>query len=170
MVFVGREYILFRKDEMIKPTFSRWVKWGNRDDLDGIRNPGVYALAISKKNIANNKFEWIREIKYFGMTNSGGGLKARLNQFDNTIIGKEGHGGGERFRYKYRDYEKLIKKLYVSVFSIDCDIKSNKPDDLLRMGNVAYMEYYCFAKYVELFGKMPQFNNKKSIKLKANQI
>jgi hypothetical protein len=105
------------------------------------------------------------------MTNSGGGLKARLKQFDNTIIGKEGHGGGERFRYKYRDYEKLIKKLYVSVFSIDCDIKSNRPDDLLKMGDVAYMEYYCFAKYVELFGQMPQFNDKKNApKLTANQI
>ena len=59
--------------------------------------PGVYALAVSEKDISDKKFDWVEEIIYFGMTNSGGGLRARLKQFDNTIIGKEGHGGGEVF-------------------------------------------------------------------------
>jgi len=156
---------------MTKVNFSQWVRWADRDKIDGIKSPGVYALAVTTKDISETPFDYIKEIKYFGMTNSGGGLRARLKQFDNTIIGKEGHGGGERFRYKYRDYEKLIKKLYVSVFPIDCDIKSNRTDDLLKMGDVAYTEYYCFAKYVERFGRMPQFNDKKKApKLTATQI
>ncbi len=108
---------------------------------------------------------------YFGMTNSGGGLRARLTQFDNTIVGKEDHGGGERVRYKYRNYGELTEKLFVSVCPGVCSIKSNKPEDLLKIGEVAYLEYYCFAKYVRLFGHLPEFNDKKKApKLKANEL
>ena len=77
---------------MRKNKFSHWVRWESRDTLNGIHNPGVYALALSRKDISYTKFNWRKEIIYFGMTNSRGGLKARLKQFDNTIIGKEGHG------------------------------------------------------------------------------
>jgi hypothetical protein len=38
------------------------------------------------------------------------------------------------------------------------------------MGEVAYMEYYCFAEYVRLFGCLPEFNDKKAPKLKANEL
>ena len=156
---------------MKKPRFSRWVGWANRHNLDGIDNPGVYALAVSNKNISDSPFSWMKEIIYIGMTNSGGGLKARLTQFNNTIVGKEGHGGGERVRYKYRDYGKLIKRLFVAICPIECDIRSNKPYDLLKMGEVTYLEYYCFAKYVELFGQLPEFNNKKNApKLKTGEL
>jgi len=43
------------------------------------------------------------------MTNSISGLKGRLKQFDNTIIGKAGHGGADRVRFKHQNYEQLIK-------------------------------------------------------------
>ena len=156
---------------MTEPKFSHWVQWENRHSLDRTDNPGVYALALSSKDMSDSSFAWLKEIIYFGMTNSGGGLKARLKQFDDTIVGKEGHGGGERVRYKYRDYNDLTKKLFVSVCPIECDVKSNKPKDLLKMGEVAYLEYYCFAKYVELFGRWPEFNDKKNApKLKASEL
>lgn len=86
---------------MIKPIFSKWVRWSEKNNLAGIKYPGVYALVVSDKDISNSKFRLLEEIKYFGMTNSGGGLKSRLKQFDNTILGKSGHGGADRFRYKY---------------------------------------------------------------------
>jgi len=39
------------------------------------------------------------------------------------------------------------------------------------MGEMAWLEYYCFAKYVELFGQLPEFNDKKNApKLTASQI
>ncbi|GEM_PF-1220714 len=80
---------------MIRPNFSQWTRWSERNSLKDLGYPGVYALAVSTKNISGNDFNWSKKIKYFGMTNSVAGLKARLKQFDNTIIGKEGHGGGE---------------------------------------------------------------------------
>lgn len=156
---------------MLEPQFSHWVRWKNRLTLEGINYPGVYALALSPTDISNGEFGWIKEIVYFGMTNSGGGLKARLKQFDDTVSGKEGHGGGERVRYRHRDYGQLTEKLFVSVCPVACNIRSNTPDDLLKMGEVAYMEYYCFAKYVQLFGRLPEFNDKKNApKLKANEL
>ncbi len=156
---------------MIKPNFSSWKPWRERESLEDIRYPGVYALAVSKTDLSGEAFDWIKEIVYFGMTNSGGGLKARLRQFDNTIVGKEGHGGGERVRYKYRDYNKLVDNLYVSISPVKCNPKSNESDDLLKMGEVAYLEYYCFAKYVRLFGHLPEFNDKRNApKLKAYEL
>ena len=125
---------------------------------------------MSNKDISNAPFDWIEEIVYFGMTNSVGGLKLRLKQFDNTVSGKEGHGGGERVRYKYGNYTELIKRLSVSVSPIQCDVKSNKAEDLLKMGEVAYWEYYCFAEYVERFGRLPEFNDRKSPKARASHM
>ena len=96
------------------------------------------------------------------MTNSKGGLKNRLRQFDNTIYRKRNnHGGAMRVRYKYKDYDDLIKHLYVAVFPIKCDVTSNKVKDLLIMGDVTKSEYICFAKYVKNFDKLPEFNDKK---------
>ncbi len=156
---------------MINPNFSNWTRWNDRHSLQDLGYPGVYALAMSRKDISGMSFEWTKKIVYFGMTNSGGGLKARLMQFDNTIKGKEGHGGGERFRFKYRHYEQSTKELYVSVCPVKCNVNSNKSEDLIKMGKVAYWEYYCFAKYVQCFKHMPEFNDKKKApKLKAKEM
>ena len=95
-----------------------------------------------------------------GMTNSKAGLKGRLKQFDNTIIGKTGHGGADRLRFKHENYQDLVDKLYVSASSFQCDVKSNLPSDLRIMGEVAKAEHECFAIFVEKFRELPEFNNK----------
>ena len=156
---------------MSESNFALSIRWKEMLSLKDLSFPGVYALAVSSTNISGTTFDWIKKIIYFGMTNSAGGLKARLRQFDNTIKGKEGHGGGKRVRFKYRNYDRLAKKLFVSVCPVRCNIKSKQPDDLIKMGEVAYLEYYCFAKYVELFGRLPKFNDKKNApKLKTGEL
>ena len=150
--------------------FSNWISWLNRHHLEGIGNPGVYCIAISEINISNSAFDWIQAIKYVGMTNSKSGLKGRLQQFDNAIKGKSGHGGAQRFRFQHRDYQKLVNNLYVSVFPFQCDVSSNTPRDLRKMGKVAEFEYECFATYVEKWNALPEFNDKKTRKLKAGSI
>ena len=52
-------------------------------------------------------------------------------------------------------------RLYVAVVSFPCDPKTNAPNDLRAMGEVAKFEYVCFAKFVEKFGQLPEFNDKK---------
>jgi hypothetical protein len=142
--------------------FSNWTRWRDRDQLPGIKFPGVYVIVLSDKDIASTPFTWCKEIIYIGMTNSKGGLKSRLQQFENTINGKEGHGGAVRVRFKHRDYNALVSKLFVSVSHTECDVTSNKPSDLRLMGNVAQQEFECFASFAEMFGRLPEFNDKKN--------
>jgi len=70
--------------------------------------------------------------------------------------------------HEHRNYTDLIKRLYVSVSPVVCNTKESTPDDFLKMGEVAYMEYYCFAQYQRLYGCLPHFNDKKNApKLRA---
>ena len=140
--------------------FSKWAKWLERDQLSRLKWPGVYVLAISGRDISGEVFEWFEDITYIGMTNAQGGLKGRLQQFDRTIGGKEGHGGACRFCHKHGDYKVLVRKLYVCVKPIECDVKSGLAKDFRRMGEVAKLEYDCFAEYVQRFGGLPEFNDK----------
>lgn len=142
--------------------FSRWARWDNRGDLDGLQFPGVYALVISKHDLSSRRFSWKKEIVYVGMSNAVSGLKGRLKQFDNTIIGKTGHGGAERFRRDYPNHKKLVPFLYVAVAPFKCRVTSNAPSDLLVMGDVAKAEYECWSKFVTVFKRLPKYNDKKN--------
>lgn len=112
--------------------------------------------------MAGTRFRWSKGFAYFGFTNAVGGLRGRLNQFNNTLRDKSGsgHGGAQRFRLKYRDGNPLAKKLYVAVCPFKCDVPTNKPADLRVMGDVVRAEYLAFAKYVTHYGRPPEFNDK----------
>jgi hypothetical protein len=146
---------------MYEKRFSGWQSWRMRNELSAVEFPGVYAVARSYVNLSGRAFSWRKEIIYVGMTNSASGLKSRLKQFDNTIVGKTGHGGADRVRYKFQNYKTLAAKLYVAVVPFRCDPESNLPKDLRVMGNVVRFEYSCLAEYVERFEQLPKFNDKK---------
>jgi len=141
-------------------SFSNWRKWTERNSLTGLEYPGVYAIVKSDEDISGKPFSWIEKTILIGMSNSRGGLRSRLNQFDSTIKGGEGHGPAKRVRRRYPDYGNLVPKLYVSVHSYPCDVTTNRPDDLRIMGEVAKHEYKCFALFVEKFERLPEFNDK----------
>lgn len=140
--------------------FTKWVRWEDRTSLPGIQFPGVYALAKTLKPMDGTRFTYVKEIVYFGMTNSKGGLKSRLKQFDNVMNGRRGHGGADRFLYKFPNVRRLRNQLYVAISVTECDVSSNSPKDLLLMGDVAKQEYECWAKYVRRHGRLPKFNDK----------
>lgn len=144
----------------MNPNFTAWAYWRDRTELPGLSYPGVYALAITQDDLSRRPFLWMSEIVYIGMTNSKGGLKSRLGQFENTIKGGAGHSGAHRVRFNHPDYTKLITTLYVAVCVFPCDVTSNDPSDLRVMGDVAKHEYECFATFREKFGVLPQFNDK----------
>jgi hypothetical protein len=73
----------------MEKNFSPWFHWNDRNDYAGIEYPGIYVVAISRRNIAREPFSFRREIVYVGMTNAVAGLKGRLIQFDNTIAQKQ---------------------------------------------------------------------------------
>ena len=141
--------------------FTRWTAWPDRADVQHGELPGVYILARTKEHLAGRRFGWVEDIVYIRMTNAKGGLRSRLRQFDDTIAGKRvTHGGADRVRFEYRHYGRLIPNLYVAVTPVECDVESLAPWDLLRMGDVAKLEYECLAAYVRRFGRLPRFNDK----------
>lgn len=141
--------------------FTNWIKWEDRNRLDGLKYPGIYCIAVSNKSLT--KFSFIPELEYIGMTNSKGGLKSRLMQFDSTIKKKRtNHGGADRFLYQYENYDEVKDNLYVATRSFKCNNKNPLPKDLRIMGEVTKCEYDCWAIYIENNGRYPKFNDIKT--------
>lgn len=150
------------KGRMMQLKFSKWVKYDEREQLENINFPGVYAIAISSTDISYTSFDYIEEIAYFGMTNSRSGLKGRLSAFNNSLRDKSGagHGGALRFRYVHNNGNELARNLYVAVCSFPCTVTSIARQDLETMGDVLKAEYIAFAEYAERYGRLPKYNDK----------
>jgi hypothetical protein len=152
--------------EKMEISFTAWLLFSGDDAYKQFAwVPGIYAIAYSDEDISGKDFDYIKEIVYFGMTNSKNGLYGRLKQFNNTITSKHAqHGGADRFIFNLDKEDKNWReKLYVSTMPfIHFDVTSNLPRDLNLMGDVAKQEFSCFAKYVERFNKMPRFNDKEN--------
>lgn len=161
----------FRNRELqmdVEKGFSRWVKWVDRKiELESeLAHPGVYALRLSKKKLANKKYTLRKEIAYFGMTTVS--LKSRLQKFDNAILRKGGHSGGNRMHAWYEDPNKLIEDLFVAVKpyklpKIEDGDQRKSPEGLRKLGKVVRFEYECFAAYSSKWGSLPKGNNPKCI-------
>lgn len=140
--------------------FTNWVKWEDRNSLKGIQFPGIYCIAVSE-NLSNKEFKFIDDLEYIGMTNSKGGLKSRLRQFDSTIKKiRKTHGGADRFLYSYENYNEVKEKIYVAIRAFECNTKKPTPVDLRVMGDVAKCEWDCWASFIEKFDRYPKFNDK----------
>jgi hypothetical protein len=141
--------------------FSSWERWTNRTNLPSQRFPGVYIIAIYDGELEKKPFSWLREIVYVGMTNSASGLAGRLRQFDLTISDvRKAHGGADRVRFANPDYAALLMRLFVAVRPFQCRVVNPSPTDLRVMGDVAKFEFECLAHYSEIYGRLPQFNDK----------
>ena len=140
--------------------FSKWEKWKERHNIPHLKEPGVYVIAISNKNISGKKFKLIKEIIYFGMTNSNGGLKNRLQSFDNGIKGGNGHGGAQRFYRKFKS-KPPFPKLFVSISPRKREAKSNIPTVWRIEGEILKQECDCIANYAEKYRELPMFNDHK---------
>jgi hypothetical protein len=145
--------------------FTLWQKWDSRTSLPNLGCPGIYAIAIHSECLDGKKFDWIKEIVYIGMTNSKGGLKSRLKQFDYVLKGKTGHGGAERFMHDWQEDMKILNsQLYVAVAPHTCNVLTIGQKDLVEMGNVAKAEYEAWAAYAEKYAALPKYNLKISPK------
>jgi hypothetical protein len=141
--------------------FTPWARWFNRRVLPELQYPGVYVVARAARSLDGRRFSWRNEIVYVGMTNAKGGLRARLQQLDDTMAGKRvSHGGADRIRFRYRHYERFAGGFVVAVCAVPCDVTTSRPRDLLKMGDVAKLEYECLAAYVRRIGRLPEFNDK----------
>lgn len=150
-----------KSHEAAAKDFSSWHLWTNRDELPGIKFPGIYVIAITNRPLQGKPFSWLEEICYIGMSCAVNGMKGRLKQFHNTITGqRKSHGGADRVRYKHQDFDVLAPTLHVAIHPIECEPKLQSPQSLRALGLVAQLEYEYLALYAEKFARLPLYNDK----------
>ena len=147
-----------------KLTFSHWVPWSKRKDMENNHFPGVYLIAISIEELAGKEPRY-KDVSYIGMTNAKKGLYSRWSQFNNSIHGKTGHSGGSTIYKELGHYNSWPKglKLYVSSMPVPCNTSLPNKDDLLRMGCVAYLEYNAFSEFMantNTLSNKPMYNKR----------
>ena len=144
-----------------KLQFCPWMRWEERKHYPQRKLPGVYMLAIINKPL-NGKTPRFEDVKYIGMTNAKGGLISRWNQFNNSIHGKFGHSGGKSVFKDLKNYKTWKEKLFVCALPVKCSVSKDirTPQDLIKMGWIAFLEYEALSKYRELFKEEPKYNTK----------
>lgn len=148
-------------------TNTKWYKWVYRNEIANKRQPAVYFIAFSDKDISSEDFAIIEDIVYIGMTISVSGLKGRLDQFEHAMRGKNGiHGGAERVRFKHTNPDDFFNKAYISAKIFEISPSKNKPDDWRIKGDCVEHEYKSFAEYLEKYQRLPEFNDQKRSKKK----
>lgn len=139
--------------------FQNWRKFTDRNALEDLHNSGVYIIALSHSNLSSKPFEMIKDVIYVGTTTRD--VYRRLRAFNKAIqkLPNALHGGADRIAYKY-NYEDIIDRLYVSVKTFP----SSGNDEVLNLrakGNAVKLEFDMFADYLQLYGELPEFNDKK---------
>lgn len=89
-----------RKVAIPKLVYSPWHSWEERLGSQNCEYPGVYMMAISRKDLTGKIPEY-KDVSYIGMTNSKAGLKSRWWQFHRSITGYGGHSGGTPYIEKW---------------------------------------------------------------------
>jgi hypothetical protein len=140
--------------------FSPWYSWENRKRYPLSNLPGVYIIAICKKEL-EGKIPSFSDVVYIGMTVRREGLIGRWGDLNRCICRGGGyHSGGERIFRDKGYYKNWHEKMYVSGIGIECNVKEPTPEDYIKMGWVAFLEYDGFAKFAAEVGGHPKYNKK----------
>ena len=141
--------------------------WRELSDLIGdksLSSPGVYILAWSVSPLAGKKPK-PRDVLYVGMSNSAGGVRARLRQFLGGLEQNNRHSGAKRFFREYAHNVPISRyrtknRFFGTAIALKCDSNKleAKPTDFRIMGHVACLEYYVRAHILAETGKRPDLN------------
>ena len=145
--------------------FSKWYWWEKRSEFPGKTNPGVYAIAITEKDLDNGSFNW-ENVVYIGMSNSRKGLEDRWSFLVCAIKNKPNghHSGGIRIyesRGHYKEWKRV--KMFVAAHAVYCNPNkgdNRTPEDIRKKGKVSYLEFEALAQYKEKIGKEPEYNKR----------
>ncbi len=131
---------------------TRWrsLHTGQWANIDLLQFPGVYLLAYDARALEGQRVR-VDDIYYVGMSNSAGGVRARLKQFKSALEKGGRHSGGNHCykQNKQTPFSELPtrKKFYFTAWCLRCDSlkRRAKPDDFRKMGMIACLEYYAIA-------------------------
>ncbi|MBL4698604.1 MAG: hypothetical protein JKX70_07210 [Phycisphaerales bacterium] len=102
------------------PKIQGWVRWFDRDGLDGIDCPGVYLIARFESGPPESVNPSDKHVVYIGETCRT--LRERLRAFNRAAHdGKSKHSGGRRFHQVFGDdaMESTSDMLFVAVIAVE---------------------------------------------------
>ena len=140
-----------------KLRFTRWFPWAKRREIPRCRSPGVYVLAVTRRNLEQMPVS-LADVSYVGMSRNRGGLEARWAQCHNSLHGRAGHSGGSTIYKHLGRYDRWKTKLFVAAMPIDCDPRAASAKDLIRMGWITFLEYEARALFHRLRKARPRYN------------
>ncbi len=130
--------------------FGQWTFWRDRGEIQGLRHPGIYILAIFKHGAPKVVDPLASEVVYVGET-SGQDLRSRWNQFHRSAFeGKFGHSGGTNYRKMIGDG---FRYLYVAGLPYDFD-------EPYSSTYIRYLERLVLLEFVVRHGRRPTCNLK----------
>ncbi|MFA5293815.1 MAG: hypothetical protein WC496_12400 [Phycisphaerae bacterium] len=132
-------------------TFSNWVRWIDRTNINSLGSVGVYILAHYKEPPGIVDLQ-SQEIIYIGET-CNQSFSKRWEQFHSCAFkGKENHSGGETYWKLFSG--KYIEYLYVASFPVD-----GLSDELCPLF-IRYVERKLILEYAIKWGAAPRCNHK----------
>jgi hypothetical protein len=137
--------------------FSAWIKFNDKNCLEGIGLPGVYLLAHldSAKDSKSIAVAESSNVVYIGET-TGQSLRTRLNQFSRSaFLRKNGHSGGWTYSDEFLSgitADKVPSNLYVAVMPVQLPPAESK-------AYIKYVERLAIWEYVKANGLYPTCNS-----------
>lgn len=135
--------------------FSKWIPIGEYKNLNTGRLPGVYVIAKSSRQPGKMPIN-DKRIVYVGETVEQD-LRTRLDQFNRTISGGEGHAGGKTLRKK--GFKR--KGLWFAVRSFPLGYRLERGSaKSLRSAQIRHLERTLLSEYVRANQAYPIGNSK----------
>jgi len=131
--------------------FSRWCRWVERENLDGMDAAGVYALACFDGDPPPTVDVLDERTVYIGET-CDNSLTGRLWQFNRSaFLQKGGHSGGCSFNSRCGGQG---ERLYVSVYPVSTLLEPH------RSAFIRHTERRLLWEFVVRWGQRPVCNSK----------
>jgi len=146
--------------------FSPWTRWGQRSNLNGLHNVGVYILAkYEKKEVPHSPDPLDKDVVYIGGTNIGEttSLRKRLDDFHRAAFGTGGnHGGGTSYKRSFGTDQVGLCVSVCPIFWIG-DKATQPLDDadyieFVVVRVVRWIEVCLRGSYVYQWGRLPRCN------------
>ncbi len=127
----------------VRAGFSPWMRWDDRKDYEHVNSPGVYIMAHLKRVPSGPANPLSSRVIYIGET--GRSFRVRWSQFENSALGRRGHGGGDTYHVKFR---KPREDIYVAALPIS-DLGRRDPKTRLKLTMKLLEDKILFEYYVK---------------------
>lgn len=134
---------------VIGSRFSKWSSWVGRESTSDLSYPGVYVISLGGPEAPRKVLPFAERIVYIGQTTRS--LRQRLQEFEDSALGRSGHSGGVTFRA--RSLARSLRSVNVATLAV------RLPRDEQNAA-ITLLESTLIWAYVRRWGRQPVCNTK----------